>query len=233
MTRPKERLYIFSKYLPISLRGYERKENLNSFLYNYSDKFPVILGDPELMYESTKDFKKNFKISRRKKLNWQDVISLKHTAEDIWNTETSDTKRDWGKLLHLVLSNIHYEHQKDQIIDDMYKLGKFSKADYQKLQKVIAELLSHHDIQIFFNDSWYVKNEKEILMSNGKTYIPDRLLFSRTNDKVVIIDYKTGNESNKHIIQINDYADALMLMGKSNIDRVLVYISEDIKVLRL
>ena len=70
-------------------------------------------------------------------------------------------------------------------------------------------------------------------MSNGRTYIPDRLLFSSTTDKIVVIDYKTGRVSNKHKIQINDYANTLMLMGKRNIDKILVYISSEIKVLHL
>ena len=70
-------------------------------------------------------------------------------------------------------------------------------------------------------------------MSNGKTYIPDRLLFSRVNDKVVVIDYKTGVELENHKHQIIDYANALMLMGKSDVDRVLIYTSENIKVIRL
>ena len=70
-------------------------------------------------------------------------------------------------------------------------------------------------------------------MKNGKTYIPDRLLFSKTTDKVVVIDYKTGKRFAKHECQISDYANALMLMGNHNIEKILIYLSEDIKVVRL
>ena len=70
-------------------------------------------------------------------------------------------------------------------------------------------------------------------MTNGRTYIPDRLLFSRTSDRVVIIDYKTGKEFDKHESQVIDYANALILMGKRNVEKVLVYTSETIKVVRL
>ena len=233
MTRPKERLYIFSKYLPNNLKGYEKKENLNSFLYKYNGSFPIIVGNPEMMHQAKKNLKNIFSITSRKKLNWKEVISLKHTAEEIWDTETSDTKRDWGKLLHLVLSKINYSYQKDEVIDEMYKLGKFTNEDYQELQRVVADLLNHQEIKPFFTDDWEVKNEKEILMSNGRTFIPDRLLFSKTTDKVVVIDYKTGKEIDKHEGQVTDYANALMLMGQSNVERILIYTSETIKVLRL
>ena len=75
-----------------------------------------------------------------------------------------------------------------------------------------------------------MKTEKEILMENGKTYIPDRLLFSKNTDEVVVIDYKTGVRQKKHIQQISEYAIALEKMGKSNIKKVLIYTSEPVKV---
>ncbi len=233
MTRPKERLYIFSKNFPKDLVGYEKKENLNSFLYKYDNEFPIIVGDPEMMHQSKNKLKNTFSITKRKKLNWKEVISLKHTAEEIWDTETSATKRDWGKLLHLVLSKINYFYQKEEVIDQMYKLGEFTNEDYQKLQKVVAEVLNHQEIKTYFTDDWEVKNERGILMSNGKTYIPDRLLFSKNTDKVVVIDYKTGLEKEKHKIQVTDYANALIIMGYSNVEKILIYTSETIKVVRL
>ena len=233
MTRPKQRLYIFSKNFPKDLKGYEKKGNLNSFLYKYASEFPIIVGDPEMMHQSKNKLKNTFSITKRKKLNWKDVISLKHTAEEIWDTETSATKRDWGKLLHLVLSKINYFYQKEEVIDQMYKLGEFTNEDYQKLQKVVAEVLNHHQIKAYFTDDWEVKNERGILMSNGKTYIPDRLLFSKNTDKVVVIDYKTGQEFDKHQHQVTDYANALIIMGYSNVEKILIYTSETIKVVRL
>ena len=75
-----------------------------------------------------------------------------------------------------------------------------------------------------------MKTEKEILMENGKTYIPDRLLFSKDTHEVVVIDYKTGVRQKKHIQQISEYAIALEKMGKSNIKKVLIYTSEPLKV---
>ena len=233
MTRPRDRLYIFSKSLPDNLRGYENKELLSSFLYKYTDKFPVIIGDPDTMCQKNQHFKRPFLITRRNKLNWEDVISLKHTAEEIWDTERYSAKRDWGKILHLVLSQISYIHQKDRVIDEMYKLGKFTNEDYQELQIVVDQLLNMNEIRHYFTDEWYVKNERQILMNNGRTYIPDRLLFSKDTDKVVVIDYKTGIEMDKHKNQINEYADALKLMGRNNIDKVLIYTSEPVKVVCL
>ncbi len=234
MTRPKERLYIFSKFLPANLKDYEKKENLNSFLYKYDDNFPIKIGDSEMMHEQKQSDVATFSVTKRKKLDWREVISLKHTAEEIWDTETANKKRDWGKLLHLVLSEIHYLEQKDELIENTFKLGKCVKEDYEKLKTSIAKLLNHKEVKQYFTDDWDVKTEKEILMENGKTYIPDRLLFSKKSDEVIVIDYKTGVVDDKHILQITEYADALRKMGKTKVKRVIIYISEsEIKVKNL
>ena len=95
MTRAKERLYVFSKYFPNNLKGYERKGNLNSFLYKFSNNFPIISGNSEMMHKTRNKLKNNFQIIKLRKVNWKDVISLKHNAEEIWDTENKNTKRDW------------------------------------------------------------------------------------------------------------------------------------------
>jgi len=231
MTRPKERLYIFSKFLPDKIPDdFVKKGNLNSFLYQYDDNFPVIIGDGNMIRENKEEVLNTFSVVTRKKLDWRDVISLKHTAEEIWDTETANAKRDWGKLLHLALADIHYYAQKDVVLDSFLKLGKCTKADYEKLQITIKDLLNHNEVKHYFSEAWDVKTEKEILMENGKTYIPDRLLFSKNTDEVVVIDYKTGVRQKKHIQQISEYAIALEKMGKSNIKKVLIYTSEPVKV---
>ena len=233
MTRPKERLYIFSKYLPKNLKDYETKGNLNSFLYKYNDGFPIIKGDAEMMYERKTENANTFSVEKRKKLDWREVISLKHSAEEVWDTEGVVTKRDWGKLLHLTLAEIHYSDQNLAVVNKLFKSGKFNKEDYEKLKESVNNLLTHDRINPYFTNDWYVKTEKEILLENGKTYIPDRLLFSKNSDEVVVIDYKTGVERESHEKQITEYADALMKMGRSHVRRILIYISDEIKVKEL
>ena len=118
MTRPKERLYILSKYLPDKIPSdYEKRGNLNSFLFKQNCNSLETIGDSDMMHETKKEENNTFSVSKRNKLDWRDVISLKHSAEEIWDTETANEKRDWGKLLHLVLSRIHYAEQKDEVIE--------------------------------------------------------------------------------------------------------------------
>ena len=68
-------------------------------------------------------------------------------------------------------------------------------------------------------------------MPDGRTYIPDRLLIK--DNKVVIVDYKTGEIDIKHNNQIINYADALTQMGYKNISKYLIYTSHKEKVYKI
>jgi CRISPR/Cas system-associated exonuclease Cas4 (RecB family) len=129
-----------------------------------------------------------------------------------------------------VLSEIHYLEQKEKVVESFYKLGRCSKEDAERLKITIDQLLSDKNIAPYFDENWKVKTEKEILMENGRTYIPDRLLFAKNTDEVVVLDYKTGVESTNHEVQITEYASALSDMGYKNTKRVLVYITDEIQV---
>ena len=120
--------------------------------------------------------------------------------------------------------------QKEKYVESFYKLGRCSKEDAERLEITIDQLLSNKNIAPYFDENWKVKTEKEILMENGRTYIPDRLLFAKNTDEVVVLDYKTGVESTNHEVQITEYASALSDMGYKNTKRVLVYITDEIKV---
>jgi len=234
MTRPKERLYIFSKSFPDKIpNDFKKKGDLNSFLYTYDIHFPIIIGDTDMIHVSKIENRNTFSVSKRKKLDWREVISLKHTAEEVWDIETLNIKRDWGKLLHLVLAEIHYSEQKHEVIERIYKAGGCMKDDYEKLKVSVNKLFIHPEVIPFFTDEWEVKTEKEILMQSGRTYIPDRLLFSKKTDEVIVVDYKTGEEKDKHKIQITEYADALNAMGRIDVKRVLIYTSNPINVMLL
>ena len=56
---------------------------------------------------------------------------------------------------------------------------------------------------------------------------------SEDKSNVVIIDYKTGAYSKDHEKQVQDYANILIDMGYSHIDKILIYISEEIKIVKL
>ena len=135
--------------------------------------------------------------------------------------------------MHTVLAEIHYHDQKDKVIDKVYKNGNCTEKERDHLKKSVSDLLSDIHVSKYFTYKWNVKTEKEILTDMGRTYVPDRLLFDKTSDAVIIIDYKTGIEKEKHVKQISDYAYALIEMGYNNVKKILIYTSKKNKIREL
>tara|TARA_B100001093_G_scaffold520352_1_gene614970 strand:- start:9900 stop:12965 length:3066 start_codon:yes stop_codon:yes gene_type:complete len=227
-TRAKDRLYIFSKSFSKNIKNdYRYKGNLNSFLFDYDDNYPLFMGE-DIITENKQNISHDlFKVKENHKLNWREIISIKHSASEIFDIDQSKNKKDQGKLLHKILADIHYLEDKKQVIESYCSLSEYKKQDFNEIKSIINKFFLSEDILRYFEHNWVVRTEKEILMPDGKTYIPDRLLFHKKSDEVVVIDYKTGKVKKEHESQILNYAKALSNMGYNNIKKVLIYVNKD------
>jgi len=221
-------LYIYSKSLS---KTSKTNTSLNFLLSQFCKVFPFSLGDRFEYHENKEINQKIFDKKNIKVRDWREIISLKNSSIDFWDTETNDLKKDWGKLLHYALSKIYYKHQKHDVINSLYDNAKCSNNEKKKLFLEIDALLSDKKVDYFFSDKWEIKTEKEILMPDGKTYIPDRLLIN--DNETIIVDYKTGESDNSHNQQILTYSNALSLMGYKNISNYLIYTSAKNKVVKV
>ena len=229
MTRPKERLYIFSKSFPNKIADdFDMKGKLHSFLHNFSNSYPKIKGNANEKYqEQTEARYHSFSVKEQEKTDWKNVISLKHSAEKVWDVEKQKESVEWGKILHLALSQIKQKEDVEVVIDTLFSKGKCDKSQYEKLKKQLPVLLESEQIAKYFTANWEVRAEKEILLKTGETYIPDRLVFE--GNEVIIIDYKTGGKEDGHQTQISNYANALKNMGYEVLATDLIYTQDIVK----
>ena len=227
-TRAKDRLYIFSKSFSKNIKkDYKYKGNLNSFLYNYHDSYPLFMGN-DIFTENKQKFSYDlFNVKDKNKLDWREIISIKNSALESFDIDKSKNKKDQGKLLHKILADIHYIEDKNVVLESYYSLSEYKNQSFSKIKNTINNFFLSEDILRYFDHNWIVKTEKEILMPSGKTYIPDRLLFHKKSDEVVVIDYKTGKAKKEHENQILNYARALSNMGYNNIKKVLIYVNKE------
>jgi len=104
----------------------------------------------------------------------------------------------------------------DGIIDDSDKIT---------ISSFIMEFLSHPDVVEYFKEDLVIKTEPEILMADGKSSRPDRLVFNGM--KVTVIDFKTGKPEEKHKQQVRYYMDIMKQLGYEPVKGVLLYMSEE------
>ena len=75
------------------------------------------------------------------------------------------------------------------------------------MQGKILKIVCHAKLKRYYSNDVVIYNEREILFK-ANTVIPDRLVFD-DNNKVTIIDYKTGICKKEHRYQLENYASVL------------------------
>ena len=96
------------------------------------------------------------------------------------------------------------------------------------MQGKILKIVCHAKLKRYYSKDVVICNEREILFE-ANTVIPDRLVFDK-NNKVTIIDYKTGISKEEHHYQLENYASVLASLNYLVTKKVLVYINKTISV---
>ena len=223
MTRAVDRLYIYSKNPSKSQlenkSDHLQKGYLNSFLCAQEFKYPFVFGEKDFTTTDKKPSNLSIKISTDNKFkNWEDLLNFKFTEND----KKIIDKKDWGTIFHLALSKISSIDLISKVINDLLLQGVCNKSESIKLEKQISEFLSHDEIRSYFFNAFEVINEKEILVRDGRSFIPDKVIIK--DNEVLIIDFKTGVEKDDHLKKIQEYSDIYSLMGYRNIKTKLIYV---------
>jgi len=130
------------------------------------------------------------------------------------------------------MSNIQFENdyinEKNQLKLSR-SVNKSIKNEVIKLSKTVIE---HPDLKEYFSTNNSVYCEQEIFTESNKIIKPDRLVFLSSN-RVVIMDYKTGEKNKKDEKQILKYQKTLINMGYELEASILVYVEKSIDIVKL
>ena len=122
------------------------------------------------------------------------------------------------------MSRILYVSDYKKEAEIFMKLNFIDLEVKKQILSVSKQLINHPKLEKYFRKNNFVVCEKEILVDNGKPIRPDRIVFNE-NKQIVIIDYKTGERSNKDENQIKKYRQILSKMGYKVNKTVLIYVS--------
>ncbi|MDC3103987.1 UvrD-helicase domain-containing protein [Flavobacteriales bacterium] len=230
MTRPMHQLYIYTA-------EYKKLDDFNTlskligyYFQSTTLEFPISIGrlEPKSDDKDIDNLALNLNYSSLS--DWRKTIRLKNNSNQLWDINID--RQQWGSLLHKCLAQIHYPKDKESVLDKLERNGLISVEMKSKLRKRVEELLNDEQLMPFFLEDWEVKTEQIILQESGESYVPDRLLFK--NNKVKIIDYKTGSTSQmeKHKKQVDGYYKVLKKMGFEEIFKYIIYTEENDKIVQ-
>jgi ATP-dependent exoDNAse (exonuclease V) beta subunit len=100
------------------------------------------------------------------------------------------------------------------------------------VSQTIFNIVNHVELKNHFATGNRVLNEQTLIQKGGKIMKPDRMVVT-PDQKVYLLDYKTGVANSKYIVQLNDYQNAIEEMGYEVIEKVIIYIGKQIVACKL
>ena len=154
---------------------------------------------------------------------YQDKVQIRADARNFFMLldHQKSQKIKQGIKLHATLAQLTHPQDLEVVLNGLQSEGLIQKADRTFLSQQIDTLFSHEQFRSWFDDSWTVLTEREII-SHGKFYKPDRVIYKE--GITIVIDYKKEQQDSKHQAQIKQYAQKLQEMGFENIQMYLVYV---------
>lgn len=163
--------------------------------------------------------------------SWHDKVVISKADEVYWEALHSKPARAYGKLIHAILAGIKSKHDLNREIEKFNTAGTIDDTEAVMIRGVLHKVLDHPDLKGCFDEQAIVRNESELIEQNedGKMFQrPDRVVLN--GDRLIVIDYKTGEQENKHIQQIEHYGKLFEKLGFKGIEKKLVYINGGVEV---
>ncbi len=231
-TRPVDALYILS---------YKKKKGDKFFgLLKEFLKRKSIWSDEKLQYDFGKFTELSSAVKQQKEVFtdteskipsdlWYNHLIIAPVESRKMESLTADYPRLYGEVIHEILSEINTIDDVENVVNLYLLKGLVDKVEIPDLIIKIKKTIEHPDIAAYYQKGLHIKNESEIFDFNtNKIFRPDRIVI--INNKLVIIDYKTGEKRKEHYKQLENYATIFLDMGYDKIEKKLVYLNQDIYV---
>ena len=130
-----------------------------------------------------------------------------------------------GIFTHEILAKINAEKDVENTLEAYFLDGLITSEEKTAISERIFGIIKDEKYANYFVENQVVINEKDIMISeNGesKIYRPDRLI--DTGNGFIILDFKTGDEKEKHQLQIDEYQSVLEKLGKKVLKTEIVYV---------
>lgn len=213
-------------------KRFQQNVNENSVTYKLGDIFYVKSKEDD----DKKDILE-LKAEAPMTLDWTKVLSIEADPTMFWaENELDYLPQEWGNLVHDILSKINTAEDSHRILKNYINEGSIDYRQAELLSQKFEEIINMKEIKAAYSKDAIIRNEMEILVvdkyDKNKILRPDR--YAELDDKVILIDYKTGKHHEEYYEQMKNYVAALHDMGvRKDIEAYLLYIGEKIEVKRV
>lgn len=132
-----------------------------------------------------------------------------------------ESKRNYGLIMHSVLSRIEKEEDLKASLEISVSQGELDIEEFEPSYEMLNSCLESIRERHWFDGTYKIYNELEIIEPGGKITRPDRVLLG---SEAIVIDFKFGkNREQSHIRQVNRYVSLIKSMGMAYVKGYLWY----------
>jgi ATP-dependent exoDNAse (exonuclease V) beta subunit len=188
---------------------------------NYSKFLAEFLNNYDLQVTSYELSVTNYQLQS----SHHHIVSSSHhhipkSSHHLINILPSALQQERGIYIHNFLSSLVVFPQNEKEIE--LTVQKVEEIYRENLIGILKKILNDNSLKPYFEPNIKGLNETSILLPNGNLLRPDRVVF--LEDKVVVIDYKTGEPHASHKEQIDRYCDVIREMGYKDVEgRILFF----------
>ena len=200
-------------------------EKPNARAGNYS-KFLAEFPEREIL--TTKDTKEAQNAQRISNLDDTPCVLCENTLRPLClknydflnNFKKTKPEAEFGIFVHNFLSTLTTFPQNEKEIETITQ--NVEETYRQDLTNIFHKILNDKLLRPYFSPEAKVLNETSILFPNGNLLRPDRIVF--LENKAIVIDYKTGEPHASHKEQIDQYCEAIRVMGYKDVEGQILYV---------
>lgn len=236
LTRPSHRLYVLTEEVKPNYNNPDStaclfRDYLKSKQLYEEGKINYNFGEPTPYSSHSKPAHTGYELTTTQSRDWRDKVFISRQSALVWDADKEHKERiDYGNLIHTALSRIKSYEDVNLAVESMQEEGLIKKNQTDELAKKLESLINQPEVRPLFAKGKKLRIEADILMKDGKWLRPDRLVID--DNKIQIVEFKTGSELPKHHEQINQYETMMREMGYTEIEKYLVYTTEE-RVLKI
>ena len=223
-TRAKQELIIFAK---LHEKGDKGGPSVADILYDFykdelDENLELNFGDWCPAGEHKDPVINEIELTGFRSVPIGDRLKLSLNSTDFFDR---DSKRNYGLIMHNVLSNVYHEEDLSNSIKSSIIKGEIREDEYNTLFSNLSEMLMSVKERHWFDGSLKTYNELEIIEPGGRISRPDRVLMGA---EAIVIDFKFGSKrppSNKS--QVARYMSLIEGMGIAFVKGYLWYLEEN------
>ncbi|MFA5850461.1 MAG: UvrD-helicase domain-containing protein [Bacteroidales bacterium] len=222
-TRAKKELLVFAR----RAKKPEEPKSVSDILYRYykdelDEKQEICIGDWSLAGSQNLIPVNEIELTDFRSIPIGDRLKLSLNSSDFFD---KSSKRNFGLIMHDVLSRVFSEKDLPDSIKFSVKKGELKEEEYAAMLLHMNSMLESVRDRHWFDGACEVLNELEIIEPGGRISRPDRVLIGSQS---TVIDFKFGSQKSvSHERQVARYMSLISGMGIEPVKGYLWYLEDN------